>query len=195
MSNASQIEIEIKVKIEKPESLLSFLRERAKATGSSHQKDEYITPKHRSFLDVRPVTEWLRLRETDGKSSITYKNFHYEADGKTANFCDEYETEVENIEALRKIFLATDFQLLVIVDKERQTWRYEEYEIAIDEVKNLGSFVEIEYKGTNANVDPTEVTSRMIDFLKEKNVGAIDRVHFGYPFLLLFPGEMKMDRM
>ena len=56
---------------------------------------------------------------------------------------------------------------LVIVDKVRKTWLYQDYEIAIDRVKNLGNFVEIEYKGEVAVEDASKITKEMVNFQKK----------------------------
>ncbi|GEM_PF-3640113 len=48
---------------------------------------------------------------------------------------------------LEKIFSALDFKKLITVDKKREVYLYKnEFEIAFDEVKNLGYFIEIEAK-------------------------------------------------
>jgi len=65
--------------------------------------------------------------------------------------------------------------------------------VAVDSVKGLGDFVEIEYKGENENADPKKVTEGMVDFLKKVGCGKIMRNYVGYPFQLLFPEEVKWE--
>jgi adenylate cyclase, class 2 len=181
------IEIEIKAQVEQSKPLRTFLKESAKFTGTKNQIDSYFSPPHRNFMDVRPVKEWLRIRETDKGNSVNYKNWHYNDEGK-ASHCDEYETIIDNPNNIREVFTRLNYQPLVVVNKKRQTWRYKNYEIALDDVKDLGKFVEIEYKaGTDQN--PEDITREMINFLKEKNCGTITRVWRGYPFMLMFPDE------
>lgn len=81
------------------------------------------------------------------------------------------------------------------VDKTRETWEYQDYEIAIDQVKGLGDFVEIEYKGEEKSVDPVKIANEMIVFLKEIGLSNIRRNYQGYPFLLLFPDEAKEEHL
>lgn len=181
----NNVEIEIKVRVEDVGPLLSFLGKEGKFKGELEQVDEYFTPKHLNYLSTYPVTEWLRLRQTNGnKFTINYKNFHIDADGKTRS-CDELETEVENIEQMKLIFKALEIKSIAKVDKLRKVWVYEEYEIAIDEVKGLGNFVEVEYLAQSD--DPKRTTDKMMDFLKSLKLGKIERSYQGYPFLLLFP--------
>lgn len=188
----NNVEIEIQVKIDKPENLTKFLESNASFKNQKRQLDEYFSPAHRDFLATRPVKEWVRLRDADGKFSINYKNWHTDKDGKSS-YCDEYETKIEDIDKMRKIFEALNFKPVVSVDKLRKTWEYEDYEIAIDSVKGLGEFVEIEYIGGNKDIDPKIVTKEMVEFLKKLHCGGIYRNYVGYPFMLLFPNETKFE--
>lgn len=186
------IEVEIQVQVENANKLLAFLKKNGKFLGEQHQIDKYFTPFHRDFTGVRPVNEWLRLRDSSGKFSINYKNWHREKDGRS-HFCDEYESAVDNLEQLENIFKAINTKPLVNVDKLRKIWLYEDFEVAIDSVKGLGDFVEIEYKGTNTKKKPSEITEQMITFLKDQGCGKILRNYVGYPYKLLFPDEVKLE--
>lgn len=181
------VEIEIQVRIEDSSLLEKFLLEKAEYKGEKFQKDEYYSPAHRNFLDKKPIAEWLRLRESK-TNSLTYKNWHQDKDGKS-HYCDEYESDIEDIEQFRKIFAVLDLKPIVIVEKTRKIWDYKDYEISIDSVTDLGDFVEIEYKGKDKSADPSKITGEMIAFLKEIGCKKIERNFGGYPFLLLFPED------
>jgi len=185
-------EIEIQVRIENNVNLFLFLHKEAKFIGEQHQIDRYFTPAHKNFIQVRPVNEWLRLRDSSGKFSINYKNWHNEIDGKR-DYCDEYETPIESLEQMEKIFGVLDMKEVVTVDKVRKLYVYQQYEIAIDSVNGLGDFVEIEYKGEIKKQTPTQITSGMVAFLKKIGCGKIARNSGGYPFQLLFPNEVVFD--
>jgi len=180
------VEVEIQTRVENIEPLLKFLKQNAKMVFENHQKDYYYTPIHRDFTKSRPLKEWLRIRES-GKHSITYKNWHYNADG-SSNYCDEYESKIEDSESLRKIFKSLDIKPLIVVDKKRQSWLFEEYEISLDNVVGLGNFVEVEYK-SHKKIDPNKKAKEMIEFLKSKGVGKVEINYSGYPHMLLFPKE------
>ena len=156
-------EIEIQVQVDSIEPLLDFLKANAKFQEKRFQIDEYFTPVHRNFLGVRPAVEWLRLRDSNGVFSITYKNWHVDEEGKT-QYADEYETKVDNLGQLRKIFTVINIKPLITVNKERDIWMYKDYEVAIDKIKDLGDFVEIEYKGNNHELTPKDVTTEMVKF-------------------------------
>ena len=188
----NDVEIEITVNIENNKPLIGFLEKNAEFKLKKHQVDEYFSPAHRNFIEVRPVKEWLRLRDENGKYTINYKNWHYDKNGKSYH-CDEYETKVEDLNQIKKILAVLNFKSLVKVDKIRKTWIYKDYEVDMDSVKKLGDFVEIEYIGKDENIDPKKITEEMIDFLKNLGCGKIKRDYIGYPFRLLFPDEVKSE--
>ncbi|UZE92994.1 MAG: class IV adenylate cyclase [Candidatus Nealsonbacteria bacterium] len=186
------IEIEIQVNIEESKPLIDFLERNAEFKSEKHQIDEYFSPTHRNFIEVRPVKEWLRLRNSDGKHSINYKNWHFDESGES-HYCNEYQTNLEDLTQLKKILDVLNFKSIVKVDKKRRVWRYKDYEISLDSVKGLGYFVEIEYVGPDKNPNPKKITEEMIDFLKNLGCGKIKRNYVGYPFQLLFPEEVKFE--
>lgn len=187
----TDIEIEIQVRLERVKPLLDFLKEKGTFKGQKRQIDEYYSPAKRDFLAARPVKEWFRLRDADSKYSVNYKKWHFGKDGRS-QFSDEYESEISDVNQFRKILNALNFKSLVVVDKTRQIWLYKNYEIGIDSVKKLGSFVEIEYKG-HKKVSPKKITNKMVKFLKEIGCGKIERNYVGYPFQLLFGEEVKFE--
>lgn len=185
-------EIEIQVNIENSKPLIDFLEKEGEFKSEKHQIDEYFSPAHRNFIGVRPVKEWLRLRDSGGKYSINYKNWYFDDEGKS-HHCDEYETKVEDLDQIKKILNVLNFKSIVTVDKLRKIWIYKDYEISVDSVKGLGDFVEIEYIGKEEKVDPKKITKEMINFLKDIGCGKIKRNYVGYPFQLLFPEEVKYE--
>lgn len=196
MVKNTDIEIEVRLQIGNTKNLITFLKKKATFQSQNRQVDQYFIPAHRNFLKETPVKEWLRIRDEDEIYTLNYKNWHFEKDGRSY-FNDEFETKIDNIKTLRKILKALNFKLVVKVDKTRVTYRYQDWEIALDSVKNLGHFVEIEYKQSlppkggkgSEKVNPKLESDKMINFLKNLKVGTIKRNYQGYPFLLLFPKE------
>ncbi len=180
------VEIEIQVRVENVQPLVELLAKEGELVLDDHQKDEYYTPVHRDYFATKPTDEWLRVRES-GANSITYKNWHHDKDGKS-NHCDEYETTVGDVEQVRNIFKVLDIKPIITVDKHRRSWNHGEYEVSIDEIAELGSFVEVEYKA-RGKVDPAAVTAEMVAYLKTVGVGKIERNFVGYPYMLLYGTE------
>ncbi len=193
MANNHQ-EIEIQVNIEDSAPLLGFLAEKAIFKYEVRQIDRYFSPAGDSFLATRPVSRWLRLRQSEKGCSLNYKNWHFDQEGRS-DYCDEFETKIGDIDTGTKILEALGFEGITVVDKRRQIWTYGDYEIAIDSIKGLGDFVEIEYIGSDDAIDPRQTTDGMIAFLKGIGVGKITRNYVGYPFILLFPDEVRYDTL
>lgn len=186
-------EIEIQVRVDSVTNLIAFLKQNAKHLHSTYQIDEYYTPKHRNFTSPRPIKEWLRLRCAENENSITYKNWIYDKSGRSWH-CDEYETKIENLDQIKKMFRAINFKLLIKVNKKREIWKYKAFEISIDKVKGLGKFIEIEYKGKSQK-KISEIVHDMITFLKEQKCGKLYRNNGGYPFMLMFPKEVEFEEL
>lgn len=189
MATSNCVEIEIQVQIEKLNNLLAFLKKSAKFIGIMTQQDTYFVPAHRDFLLKRPVNEWLRIRESSGTTSVNYKNWHQDQKGEHL-YCNEFETRVAKADQIKKIFNVLGMNPIITVCKVRKTWAYQNYEISIDDVRQLGCFIEIEYCGTDSSQEATKIIREMIGFLKHLNCGKITRNNKGYPFQLLFPEEV-----
>ncbi len=185
-------EIEIQVKIDGIDKLLKHLKNKAQYISAEWQKDIYFSPSDssKSFLNKTPVDEWLRVRYEDSKTSVTYKNFHREKSG-FAKFCDEYNTDIKDGKQMEKVFLALGFVEIITVDKKRKTYMDGDFEISIDDIKNLGRFVEVEYKGKKSKEKYLDIKSSMVQYLKDKGCTNIVANNGGYPFMILFPKKVK----
>lgn len=179
------IEVEIQVNVENIKPLQEFLKKKAKFVSEKRETDQYYTPMHRNFISKLPISEWLRLRDTEGKYSINYKHWQRDDEGKT-NHCHEYETKIDNIEQMKKILEVMDFKPVVEVDKIRRKYHFQDYEITIDNVVGLDEAVEMEFKGESEKT-PAKITEEMIKFLRDLGVGKMKRSYQGYAFLCLYP--------
>jgi adenylate cyclase class 2 len=83
----------------------------------------------------------LRLRKTDTKTLLTYK----EAYGTNGHIKQkiEYETEVGNVEQTERIIEALGYRLSLIYEKRRKTFHLGKVEIVLDELP-FGLYMEIE---------------------------------------------------
>jgi len=176
--NNKYTEVELRFPLLNPEQLIQRLNKIAKPQKQKvFQKDIYFVPVHRNFLDREYVNEWLRIRETKNRTTLNYKNWYPDK-----ICCDEFETEIEDIIALKKIFESLNFKEIVVVEKLRSAWIYKEVEIVIDEIKGLGFFVELESK---SNLEFEEAKKLLYDVLKELEAETGLQELGGYAFLLL----------
>lgn len=93
-----------------------------------------------TYYQINKPNCYLRIRSIGNKNIITYKR-------KQNNCCEELEVEIDDAFNMNKIFAALDLKQLAIIEKQRITYNYlNKYEIALDNVKNIGYFIEIEIK-------------------------------------------------
>ncbi|MFA6089105.1 MAG: class IV adenylate cyclase [Candidatus Woesearchaeota archaeon] len=181
--NNTEIEIKIEVTEKEFKRVKKTLKQIAKYMKESHQVDEYFTPAHRNFIEPKKPIEWLRIGERGGKIILNYKHFYKNEEGMTTH-CDEYETEVNDKQQLDFIFKAINMKSLAIVDKTRETYIYnEKFEIALDIVKNLGYFIEIEALKHNESVEKTR--QELFEIAEKIGIDNPKETNKGYPFILM----------
>lgn len=96
---------------------------------------------------------------------------------------DEYETKVDDVEAIRRLLEALDFRPLVTVDKTREEWQLPDVEVVFDHVIDAGDFVEFEYKADAATVE--DATEQLEAFIASLGVVLGEPINRGYPRILL----------
>ncbi len=177
----SDVETEIKIKLSKDEykELDRFMEARAKYLKENQQVDTYYQPTYRTFLRKEETNEWLRIGIRGNKKILNYKNWHDNI------YCDEYEVEIDNSDNLDRIFKILGLEAICTVDKYRKTYMYlDKYEIALDYVKELGYFIEIEVKQYSKK--PIEEYEDLIKVAKKLglNLDHIDKR--GHPYNLIY---------
>jgi len=176
----NNIEVEIKTKISKKQfaDIKLKLKKISKPIKEIHHIDDYYTPKHKDFLKPKYPYEWLSVRNRGSKVILNYKCW-YPKGVKNTKYCDEYETEVSDIDQLKKIFKVLDIKKIVTVDKKRLSFNYKnKFEIALDEVKGLGFFIEVEALKNKRNLNETH--KELVEFAKTLGVEKIIMVPGGY---------------
>lgn len=177
-------EIEIRYKLNNKLELEEWLNQNAKLVHTSHQIDTYYDNKLSSFAkDPKHIYDWLRVREEN--SNITFNYKHWLPEGELIRtYCEENELKISSAEEMKKILCNLGFEIFIIVDKLRYSWRYEDYEISIDTVKQLGDYIEIEYKGKeNTNID--NIRKELYNTLKKINAKVGEEDYGGYGFKLI----------
>ncbi len=130
--------------------------------------EEYLTNDH-----------FLRIREkSDGKFIFTVKK----PLSKIVLTKAEHETEIKDAKELEQALFLMGYRLSNKVIKVRRTTHYEDFEICIDEVEELGSFIEVE-KISDKNVDA--VRRELNEFLSSLGVEDGDQVHKGYDIMMI----------
>lgn len=170
-------EIEVKAKVENFGIIKNKLIKINCILSEPIIQDDYIYNK--KGINVRdgnnniPV---LRIRKQKNKIFFTLKESH----GNELD-CIEKEVEVNEADILGDILELLDYEKTVEVHKKRIKTNFNDYEICLDEVDELGCFIEVE-KISEENGG--KVQDELFDFLQTLGVLKENRVFKGYDTLV-----------
>ena len=174
------VEIEIKVKIFDVNELREKIKKEAKLVKTIHQVDEYYGPPHKVFFKENPKEndEYLRIRTQENKKIIGYYKVI-----DAGNHSEEYEVDIGDAKIMKEILKKLDFISVVTVDKKREVYEVDGFELCIDSVKDLGNFLEIEAKKDFGS--PEKSIAGCKKLLKALNIKHEEVIGLGYPDLIL----------
>ena len=150
------LEVELKFHCDQTEQLVADLtRLGARRSPEVRQVDQYFNHPQRDFAQT---DEAVRIRDTNGQTSLTYKGPLVDRETKTRR---EIELDLVGTEAHGKLaewLQAVGFRPVLAVEKTRQAWSLHrgdrDVEIALDQVTGLGQFVELETVAEEADLVP-----------------------------------------
>ncbi|MEK7203442.1 MAG: class IV adenylate cyclase [Patescibacteria group bacterium] len=169
------IENEVKYRVKDLKKIKEKIKESNFLFSESYaQCDYYFSPPHKSFAGTRKY--YLRLRKQGNEGIFAYHVV------KNNLQTIELESRINDFKNFFKILKLLNFKLDCIVEKKREVYKNGKITLMLDEVKRLGSFIEIEYCGTMTKGIKTEF-KKMISFLNLMEKDIISGV--GYPDLLM----------
>jgi len=175
-------EIEVKAKISDFSVIIKQLEDLGcKFTDPIIQKDRIFLEKGLGFKDIKPGIRVLRIRGENNKTILNLK-IHV----KDELDCIEKEIIVNDSKEMLEIIEKIGYHEVARVNKKRIKCNYHDYEICLDEVENLGVFIEVEKK---SDKDVEKVRDGIMVFLRQFGVKEGDRVFFGYDTLLFNEGK------
>ena len=180
------IELEILVEIldsyEKANTILSQFE---------HVKNSIIIDKY--FYDplrqnLKPnalgkTFECLRIRSCENEDKITYKQDIYKND--IWQYSNESEISIEDANVMQQILDNLGLKQLLEINNNREYYKYGNYEIVLENVKDLGLFMEVEYKG---NLDASQISNKRkeIDlFISSLGLRTSSEINAGKPELFI----------
>ncbi len=171
-------EIEIKAKVSDKQSLLTALQN-AGVILSAPIKQHDVVYGQKGIADNAPGSIWLRIRtENDTKKIFTLKQQHT---GGLDSI--EHETAITDEKELETIINILGFGLHSDLTKYRQKAMYNGIELCVDEVTELGVFIEAE-KLTDLEADGASVVEELWVVLESLGVNRADEVFEGYDVLM-----------
>jgi len=126
----------------------------------------------------------LRVRSKDGESSVAYKVDHFDKRGIWL-YSDEYESNVSNFLKIEEIFKKLGLEELIRIENTKSTFVNDKYEIVLEDVKNLGLFMEVERHDVGSKEDIVEVKEEIWNWIKDLNIKASLELTMGKPELML----------
>ena len=138
---SAPVESEIKLRMDGPQAA----RGAVAALGATlerprHLEDNVLYDDAESSLYARGAA--LRLRRAEGRAIVTYKGPRQER-GDGVKSRPETEIEVSDADAFHSILIALGYVKVFRYQKYRETYRWREVEIVIDETP-IGTYLEIE---------------------------------------------------
>jgi adenylate cyclase class 2 len=156
------MEIEVKVKADLEEVEKRLVEGGANFVNDERQIDTYYNAPHRDFAET---DEALRLRSVGRKSTLTYKGPRLDALSKSRN---EITLSVSR-EPTQDLLASLGFSKFGQVTKFRRNYRLGDLLVSLDDVKTLGTFMEIEAVGEEKD----------FEFHEKKVVEALKTLGFG----------------
>ena len=157
-------EVEILVEVYDDIEKLKNVLKQYTYVGLKRTIDEYYYDPLRKNLkpdEKGRLNHCLRIRNKNDEFFVTYKDDIFE--NEKWLYSDEYETKIESIEMIRNIFSKLGLIKFIEIDNEKETYIFEDYEIVVENVRNLGIFMEVEYC-TNEDIDVKKVKDKIQKF-------------------------------
>lgn len=157
--------------------------------GSNHTVDTYYYDPLRSNLKPNKgkIFECFRLRNKAGKAFLTYKIDRYNDDEWL--YSDENEISIGSEADCKAIISSLGLEVLVVVDNTKHTYLSDTYEIVIEEVTDLGVFIEVELRKAPVDVDSHRVKNQIRKFVESLGLTVGIELNSGKPELLLNAGK------
>lgn len=166
------LNIEIKASCSNPEIIEEILLENnAKYIGEDHQIDTYFNTKKGR----------LKLREGKIENSLILYN-RIETKGLKKSEVILYKPK-DDIKDLKQILVNT-LKIWVIVDKTRKIFFIDNVKFHIDNVKNIGSFIEIEAIDKEGNIGEEKLKEQCTKYIKLLKVKSSDLIDKSYSDLI-----------
>lgn len=170
-------EIEIKLRAKNLEEIERKLKEKGCVISepiSQHDTIYSLKGSRNEFESASEGDVILRIRRL---KDVAQLNLKQQRSSEGDNL--EYETEVKDPEEVHNMLTILNWYPAIEVKKMRKKGKLGEYEFCLDQVEQLGTFVEIE-KLTSDDADPEEVREELFKELESLGLSREDEEIRGY---------------
>lgn len=175
-------EIELKFKVDNIDDIISFLEKSNCKISNIECQYDTIYVQNLDNVESTEGSIWLRVRKTDEKIELNYKK---QSAKKMES--EEIEFEVNSYEKANAFLKALGFKEWFQVNKKRRYSKYQDYNICIDEVERLGTFVEIELLVNEQN--DINYEEQLLNVAKEIGINTDNRINSHYDTMISELGE------
>ena len=175
--------MEIKFRFDDKASLLARLADLGCQLNPAVEQDDQIFSGEPLPDGSRCV---LRIRTTNTGSILTLKK-----DITNELDCLEVETPVGDAESTKRLLIELGYRLSVRVRKSRCQGKWGDWTVCVDEVDQLGSFIEVEAMFEDGeDADQDELCREVLDQL---GLPGLERVTQGYDTLMKQAGQVYIE--
>lgn len=175
----TMIEIEVKALVENPKQIeRSIIALGAVPVGIENHADTYYNS---PLNDFGKTDEALRIRAQDDRYFLTYKGPKMDKVSKTRR---EHQVEINDTKSMGEILSALGFYPVATLIKKRKNYRIGDFLISLDEVRNLGNFIEIEISLKNSRNYQEKVES-IFKFIEKLDINRDYTIRKSYLEMLL----------
>jgi len=175
------IEVEIKVKLKDHDQAKEVLEKIGEHRKTVRQIDTYYVPAHKDYFKKLPAEEFCRIRVQPDKATVEYHRVMNL--GKENEYGEEYEVKIDDATEMMQLLEHMDFKKAVVVDKTRNYWHCDKFEIVVDHIEGLGNFLEVEVISSTKEVGITK--DDCLKFLDDNGIEYEEQVFDTYPELIL----------
>lgn len=166
-------EIEVKAKVVNEKDILSKLQDLGcELSVPVTQEDVVFAQRVGSMEEFLTNSVFLRIREGTKGIVFTLK-YNPDRQGEPDAMPVEHEVTVDSRAELEAIFQLLGFKPMVTVKKTRQSGHYKNWEICIDQVEELGTFIEVEQMAEH-DEDFEPIRESMMEFLRSLDIAEAD---------------------
>ncbi len=170
-------EIELKFKVDNLEDVIKTLEENACKISASIYQNDTIYVKDLLDVESKAGSVWLRVRKTNDTVELNCKK-----QAKQKMESEEIEFEVSSEEKANAFLSAIGFKKWVTVTKERRYTKYKDCNVCIDQVKDLGNFVELEFLIQDEN--DINYEEELLSIAKKLHIDITNRVNSHYDTMI-----------
>jgi len=141
------------------------------------QKDDVFVHKSIQSDNIPDCSSVLRIRTENDRNFLTLKQIQNSSDAI------ELETMIDNPNAVFEMLMLLGYKRFVAINKKRTKSKYNNFLLCIDEVDNLGDFLEVELI-VEKEEEKTTALEQIHNFLKELGISKNDICHARYHIML-----------